>query len=534
MFPHLAQMLTRRLAVVPASASLLALTRATFSHFSKACLSNRDQFERFLFKQLIAAERHDLKSGLAVVQTLAALPRCYVDPAMRHDVATKHLDILMQSCLLTEQAFLVAGAGHCDPSQLQNTIYAIADEPLFPANSTTYTSGELRMILWKRLLLQLDAVDAALASSSAKDIQHKLVLALINQIVMCAHTDEHLLFLRPTLISRAVRIARQLVSGVRTHMMILVNARLTDFFLHVIDLVHQNDHVDMTMLRADVYDVVTAWIRNMTPASLMYRGKALQRILTMVSRDVAIGCDLDHIVTRGSEQRTASALGLQRAIVLAYGDRDSDIVRQALLKLIPATIQLTRPLAGALLTSALCRKRLYDLLTAFVINPNSGLMPPTAEIRDVVREGLLDDVYEVRELCDVHYRVLCNTLQPLECGFSLSYSHAMHEHNREVRRLQLTRSERTRSAEVQTDDGSLHPPVKVDKAVNASIALPVLDEDDDDDDDPDEEDELSDVEQIPVQSINRHKRPFPYAARGSQSNRPGPRSMKVSLYCMIR
>ncbi|OQR78054.1 hypothetical protein BIW11_02803, partial [Tropilaelaps mercedesae] len=471
-FPPLAQMLTRRLAVVPASPNLLALTRATFAHFGKMCLANRDQFERFLFKQLVAAERHDVKSGQGVVSTLAALSQCYVDPAMRHDVQSKHLDMLIRSCLLTEQAFLVSGVGHCDPSQLQNTIYAVADEPLFPSAAGVAAHVDLRMVLWKRLLLQLDAVEAILASPSAKDIKQKHLLMLINQMVMCAQTDEHLLFLRPTLIYRAIRIARQLISGVRTHKMLLANARLADFFLHVLDVAHQTDPIDMSMLRADIYDTIAVWIRNLCPSSLMGRGEALLRIVNMASKDIAAACDPDAVITRGAEQRCAAALALQRAIVLGYGDRDSDLVRQMLLKLIPATVRLTRPLAGALLTSPLCRRRLYDLLASFVVAPNPGLMPPTAEITDVVREGLRDDVYEVREVCDIHYRILCNTLQPLECGFSLSYSHAMHEHNRMVRRLELTRSERSRSAEVQTDDGTLFPPTMADKSVAAMIVVP--------------------------------------------------------------
>ncbi|XP_022649161.1 uncharacterized protein LOC111245275 [Varroa destructor] len=534
-FPPLVQMLTRRLAVVPASPNLLALTRATFAHFSKMCLPNRDQFERFLFKQIVAAERHDTKSGQGVVNTLAALSQCYVDPAMRHDIQSKHLEMLIRSCLLTEQAFL-AGLGHCDPSQLQNTIYAVADEQLFPVavGSGVAAHVDMRMILWKRLILQLDAVEAILGSPSAKDIRQKLLLTLINQMVICASTDEHLLFLRPTLIHRAVRIARQLISNVRTHKIILVNARLADFFLHVLEVAHQTDPVDMSMLRAEIYEAIAVWIRNLTPSSLTYRGEALLRLVNMTSKDVASACDPDAVITRGAEERCAAALALQRAIVLGYGEQDSDIVRQLLLKLIPATVRLTRPLAGALLTCSRCRRQVYDLLAAFVISPNPSLMPPTAEIMDVVRDGLYDDVYEVREACDIYYRILCNTLQPLECGFALSYSHAMHEHNRRIRRLELTRSERTRSAEIQTDDATLYPPTMVDKTVLASLMPMVsLDNDEDDDDEEaEEEDDMSDVDRLtsprgsgPITTHHR-RQPFPYQARNAQHHRPGPRSVK--------
>ncbi|XP_018495396.1 uncharacterized protein LOC100906216 [Galendromus occidentalis] len=458
-FPQLIQLVTRELAKVPVSCSLLSLTQSVVSLFSKSCGPNREHMERFLFKQIVQAELLNKATCEALARTLAMLSTCVADPETRHDVQTSYLDVMIRSCLLTERLHSQTQDRPTEES-FQGTIYGITGETAFPDGVDHL---QAKLILWRRLTFQLEVIGALLESNLSKSFSTESLFKLLNTVLVSGGRDEHLSFLHPSLILKTMTVLRQLICRFGDQL-ILKNHLFIPIFMDALDITLLNASVDLSFMRAYIYEAMSDWLQKIPP-SAFYRNQpdSLMKIIKLSCEDVTSYTGPNQVVL------VCAALKLQRAVVLSYGHRDKDHVRNLLMQLIPYAIEMTLPFKGVFCTSPACRNLIYELLVAFCTNPNTTLLPPSAEICKVVAEGMNDDDHRVQETCRASYKIISGIINPVECAFSTSYSHALHEHNREIKRLQLTRAERTRPVETQTIESSLRAPKTFEKATNTDV-----------------------------------------------------------------
>lgn len=394
-FPQLIQLVTRELAKVPVSCSLLSLTQAVVSLFAKSCGPNREPMERFIFKQIVQAEVLNKATCDALAKTLATLSKCVADPETRHEVQTSYLDLMIRSCQLTEKLHSQTQERIGDEF-VNGTIYAVTGESAVPEDADHL---QAKLIVWRRLVFQLDVVGALLDSTLSKTFSSESLFKLLNAVLISGGRDEHLSFLHPSLILKTMTILRQLIRRFGDQL-ILKNDRLIPLFMDALDVTLLHGAIDLKFMRSNIYETMTDWL-NSCPPSAFYRDQP-----DMLMKIVKLSCD-DVMNYTGPNQvaLVSSALALQRAIVLTYGHRDKDHVRTLLMQLIPYAVELTSPFKGVFCASSACRHQVYELLVAFCTNSNASLLPPTAEIGKLVAEGMRDDDQQVRDVCKAFLKI---------------------------------------------------------------------------------------------------------------------------------